>query len=177
MPNTEILVLNDRDELVKGSENGELCVRGTSLAVGYYNNPEKTKENFVQNPLNTAYEEKIYRTGDVVYYNEYGELVYVCRKDFQIKHMGHRIELGEIETAVSSLDAIDNCCCLYDDKKQKIVLFAESGNELLDKHFIADAIKELVPDYMIPNKVIRLEHFPYNLNGKIDRVVLKEKYL
>lgn len=177
MPNTEILVLNDQNEPVKGSENGELCVRGTSLAVGYYNNPEKTKENFVQNPLNTAYEEKIYRTGDVVYYNEYGELVYVCRKDFQIKHMGHRIELGEIETAVSSLDAIDNCCCLYDDKKQKIVLFAESGNELLDKHFIADAIKELVPDYMIPNKVIRLEHFPYNLNGKIDRVVLKEKYL
>lgn len=177
MPNTEILVLNDQNEPVRGTENGELCVRGSSLAVGYYNNPDKTRENFVQNPLNNAYEEKIYRTGDIVYYNEYGELVYVCRKDFQIKHMGHRIELGEIETAVSSLETVDSCCCLYDDRKQRIVLFVESADERLDKHFVADAIKEMVPDYMIPGKVIRLERFPYNLNGKIDRVVLKEKYL
>ena len=107
MKNTEILVLDEKDQLVLPSNVGaigELCVKGTSLAVGYYNNPEKTKAAFVQNPLNTKYDEIIYRTGDLVSYNEYGEIMYMGRKDYQIKHMGHRIELGEIETAVSPLE-------------------------------------------------------------------------
>ena len=91
MPNTDILVLNEENEPVTGEEPGELCVRGTSLSMGYYKNPEKTKEAFVQNPLNQAVPELIYRTGDVVKYNERGEIIYLSRKDFQIKHMGHRI--------------------------------------------------------------------------------------
>ena len=171
MANTDILVLNDKNELVTGDEVGELCVRGTSLSMGYYNNPEKTKEAFVQNPLNPYVPETIYRTGDLVKYNEYGEIVYLSRKDFQIKHMGHRIELGEIETAVSSLEEIALCCCLYDEKHQKIVLFIE---EELDKAYINEQISKLVPEYMLPNKVITLEKMPINANGKIDRVKLKE---
>lgn len=177
MKNTDIIVLREDDTPVEGEECGELCVRGTSLAVGYYNNEEKTKEAFVQNPLNRMYPEIIYRTGDIVHYNERGELIYVCRKDFQIKHMGHRIELGEIETAVSSLAEVDNCCCLYDDKRQKIVLFVESANTGIDKHYIADAVRQLIPDYMIPGKVVRVDRMPYNQNGKIDRGVLKKEYL
>lgn len=171
MANTDILVLNDKDELVKDDEIGELCVRGTSLSMGYYNNPEKTKEAFVQNPLNPAVPETIYRTGDLVKYNEYGEIVYLSRKDFQIKHMGHRIELGEIETAVSSLEEIALCCCLYDEKRQKIVLFIE---EELERAYINGQISGLVPEYMLPGKVICLEKMPINANGKIDRVKLKE---
>lgn len=171
MPNTDILVLNDKDELVKGEESGELCVRGTSLSMGYYKNPEKTKEAFVQNPLNQAVPELIYRTGDIVKYNERGEIIYLSRKDFQIKHMGHRIELGEIETAVSSLEEISLCCCLYDEKRQKIVLFIE---EELDKAYVNEKISRLVPEYMLPNKLIRVEKMPINANGKIDRVKLKE---
>ena len=171
MANTDILVLNDKDELVKDGEIGELCVRGTSLSMGYYNNLEKTKEAFVQNPLNPTVPETIYRTGDLVKYNEYGEIVYLSRKDFQIKHMGHRIELGEIETAVSSLEEIALCCCLYDEKHQKIVLFIE---EELEKAYINKQISGLVPEYMLPGKVICLEKMPINANGKIDRVKLKE---
>ena len=171
MANTDIIVLNDKNELVIGDEVGELCVRGTSLSMGYYNNPEKTQEAFVQNPLNPYVPETIYRTGDLVKYNEYGEIVYLSRKDFQIKHMGHRIELGEIETAVSSLKEIALCCCLYDEKHQKIVLFIE---EELDKAYINEQISKLVPEYMLPNKVITLEKMPINANGKIDRVRLKE---
>lgn len=171
MANTDILVLNEKDELVAGEEIGELCVRGTSLSMGYYNNPEKTREAFVQNPLNPFVPETIYRTGDLVKYNEYGEIIYLSRKDFQIKHMGHRIELGEIETAVSSLEEISLCCCLYDEKKQKIVLFLE---EELEKAYINGQISKLVPEYMLPNKVISLEKMPINANGKIDRVKLKE---
>ena len=85
--------------------------------------------------------------------------------------MGHRIELGEIETAVSSLEGVTVCCCLYDEKKSKIVLF-------LDKDMTKDEVKEglekLIPEYMIPGKVHFLETFPLNANGKIDRVKLKE---
>lgn len=171
MPNTDILVLNEKNEPVTGEEPGELCVRGTSLSMGYYKNPEKTREAFVQNPLNQAVPELIYRTGDVVKYNERGEIIYLSRKDFQIKHMGHRIELGEIETAVSSLPEISLNCCLYDERRQKIVLFIE---EELDKAYINEKISHLVPEYMLPNKVIRVDKMPINANGKIDRVKLKE---
>ncbi len=181
MANTDILVLNEKNEPVTGGETGELCVRGTSLSMGYYNNPEKTKEAFVQNPLNPHVPETIYRTGDLVKYNEYGEIIYLSRKDFQIKHMGHRIELGEIETAVSSLEEISLCCCLYDEKHQKIVLFIEEapdraalGQDVPDKAYINGRISKLVPEYMLPGKVVALEKMPINANGKIDRVKLKE---
>ena len=171
MKNTDILVLNDKNEQVTGDEVGELCVRGTSLSMGYYKNPEKTREAFVQNPLNTAVVELIYRTGDLVKYNEYGEIIYLARKDFQIKHMGHRIELGEIETAVSAIEEVTLCCCLYDDKRQRIVLFTDVD---LSKEYIISKIEKQVPEYMFPNRVVYMETMPINANGKIDRVKLKE---
>lgn len=173
--NTDILVLNEHNVLVEGNEIGELCIRGSGLAMGYYNNPEKTKEAFVQNPLNKAYPEIIYRTGDLVRYNEYGELMYVSRKDFQIKHMGHRIELGEIETAASNIKGIETCACIYDDEKGRIILFYV-GKKMEDKEVKA-ALKAKVPEYMIPNLVVNLGKLPYNANGKIDRKKLKEVYL
>lgn len=171
MKNTDILVLNDHNEKVSGDEVGELCVRGTSLALGYYNNPEKTQEAFIQNPLNQAFPEIIYRTGDLVKYNKYGELIYLSRKDFQIKHLGHRIELGEIETAVSSLDEISLCCCLYDEKQHRIVLFIDVN---LEKNYIRNRLESMIPNYMIPEKVVYVGTMPINANGKIDRVKLKE---
>lgn len=171
MSNTDILVLNDEDKLVTDDEVGELCVRGTSLAMGYYNNPEKTRSAFVQNPLNKAVPEIIYRTGDLVRYNEYREIIYISRKDFQIKHLGHRIEHGEIETAISSLEEVTLNCCLYDEKNQRIVLFVDAQ---VDRDYIKERIEKLVPEYMIPGKVIYLENMPINANGKIDRIKLKE---
>ncbi len=169
--NTDIIVLNENDQKVSDGEIGELCVRGTSLSFGYYNNPERTKEVFVQNPLNRQYPEVIYRTGDLVRYNEFGELVYCSRKDFQIKHRGHRIELGEIEKAVSSISHINSCCCLYDDNKKKLVLFYTGE---IEKEDIITLIKELLPDYMIPEIYRKLNEMPMNLNGKIDRTRLSE---
>ena len=172
MKNTEIMVLDDENHLVtEPGVVGELCVRGTGVATGYYKNPEKTAQAFVQNPLNDAYEEKIYRTGDLVEYNEYHELIYLSRKDFQIKHMGHRIELGEIETAVSSLEDITMNCCLYDEKHSKIVLFLDKD---MTKEEVNNRLTNMIPDYMLPGKVIFMENMPLNANGKIDRVALKE---
>ncbi|MGE6487382.1 amino acid adenylation domain-containing protein [Paenisporosarcina sp. NPDC076898] len=169
--NSDILILNEKNNLVEIEESGEICVRGTSLALGYYNNPEKTAEVFVQNPLNKHYPELIYRTGDIAKYNINGEVMYLSRKDFQIKHMGHRIELGEIETAINSLEEINLCCCVYDAVSSKIILFYEGQ---VDKNYIIKGSRLLLPKYMIPNKFIQITEMPLNNNGKIDRLKLKE---
>lgn len=168
----DLLLLDENDREVSEGEIGEICCRGPSVAYGYYNEPEKTREVFVQNPINTAYEEIIYRTGDLARYNEQHQLIYVSRKDSQIKHMGNRIELGEIETAVSSLDGVDQNCCLYDMAHSKIVLFY-SGTAETDA--VKQGIRQLVPEYMVPNRVIKMDVLPQNLNGKIDRATLKEQ--
>ena len=172
-PNTEILLLGEKDEPAGEGEPGEICIRGTSVTLGYYNNPEKTKESFVQNPLNTAYPEIIYRTGDIGKYNEHGELVFVSRKDYQIKHMGHRIELGEIEANVNMVEAIKICGCIYDNEKGKIALYYVGD---IASGELVKLLKEKLPRYMIPNFVEQLEEMPFTANGKINRVALKEKY-
>ena len=168
--NTDILVLNDNNELVALNEKGELCVRGSSLALGYYNNPEKTDAAFVQNPLNKLYRELIYRTGDIVHYNERGEIIYDGRRDSQIKHTGHRIELGEIETAVSTNPAIMSNCCMHESITDKLVLFYVGDIEEDD---LRKYLSNIVPEYMIPNIYHKLTQMPLNMNGKIDRVKLK----
>lgn len=173
--NKEVLVFNEKNQLTEPMEVGELCVRATGLALGYYNNENKTRDVFVQNPLHDFYEDKIYRTGDMVRYNERGELEFVSRKDFQIKHMGNRIELGEIEVAVNSLDNIASAACIYDDVKQKIVLFYTTINgEKLD---IINSLKHKLPKYMFPNVILKKNKLPYNFSDKIDRLKLKEQYL
>lgn len=170
--NMDVFLLNENDEKVEAmNEIGEVCVRGTGLSYGYYNNELRTQEAFVQNPLNPFYKETIYKTGDLAYINEFGEFVYAGRKDFQIKHMGQRIELGEIETAVSSIEGVEMNCCLYDTKRSRIVLFY-SGN--ISDEQIQQELKDMLPVYMIPNRRVYLEEMPMNLNGKIDRQRLKE---
>ncbi len=171
--NTEILLLGEDNKLVKDGEVGEICVRGTSLTLGYYHAFEKTGEAFVQNPLNDRYPELIYRTGDLGKRNERGELVFVSRKDYQIKHMGHRIELGEIEVNVNLMPDISMSCCIYDGEKGKIVLYYVGGTEPGE---LVGALKERLPRYMIPNKVEKIEKMPLTANGKIDRVTLRKKY-
>lgn len=172
--NTDVFILNG-DRLAKEGESGELCVRGRCLALGYYDQPEKTAEAFIQNPLNPHYPERIYKTGDIAKYNERGEIIFLARKDHQIKHMGHRIELGEIESAVHSIDAIDSGVCLYDEETQRILLFY-CGGEAATQAYILKKLRDKVPKYMFPNLMIKLEKMPQTLNGKIDRMALKEYY-
>ena len=169
--NTGILILNDNERPAETGEPGEICVRGSSLALGYYNNPERTAKGFVQNPLNPYYPEWIYRTGDSGYRNERGEIMLLGRKDFQIKHLGYRIELGEIEHAVLQLGAIRNCCVGYNHSKKEIVLFYESESELTPAS-IREHLAPLVPKYMFPTAFRRMEQMPRNPNGKIDRALL-----
>lgn len=166
--NSDVLILVDRQRLAKQGEQGELCVRGSSLALGYYNNPEKTATAFIQNPLQNHYPETIYCTGDIVYENERGEIMYVGRVDSQIKHNGYRIELGEIETAILATDMVKNCCVIYDFKNKKIVLYYQSDEELNLGAF-RRSVSVHIPRYMLPTEYHREEMLRQNGSGKIDR--------
>lgn len=172
-PNKEIILLNEENQVPPLGQQGEICVRGTSLTLGYYRNPEKTAEAFVQNPLNELYPEIIYRTGDIGRWNERGELEFLSRKDFQIKHMGHRIELGEIEVIVNMHQDVRNACCLFDGDQKKIVLFYAGS---VPKKDLTQYLKSKLPRYMIPNLVIQLEALPLTPNGKTDRKDLLSRY-
>lgn len=169
--NTGILILNDQDQLAKVDEPGEICVRGSSLALGYYNNPERTSRGFVQNPLNPHYPELVYRTGDSGYWNQRGEIMLLGRKDFQIKHQGYRIELGEIEHAALQIPSIRNCCVGYDHNQKEIVMFYECDKELASAS-IRGQLTPLLPKYMLPTRFCWMELMPRNPNGKIDRATL-----
>ena len=172
--NTDIIILNEFDELVKDNEEGELCVRGTSLAMGYYNNLEKTDEVFVQNPLNKSYPELIYRTGDIVSTNSLGEIIVKGRKDSLVKHLGYRIELGEIEhVIVNTLKMVKNACVFYQDLRKEITLIYESNIEISPAEF-RKQISTVLPKYMTPTVYVRLKEMPRNTNGKIDRLKLKK---
>ncbi len=172
--NTEILLIKEDNTLAAPGETGEICVRGTSVTLGYYNNPEKTAEAFVQNPLNKVYPEIIYKTGDLAKRNERGELVFLSRKDYQIKHMGHRIELGEIEAVVNLNNDIKICCCIFDDVKKKIVLYYLGD---IETNALLAELKTKLPRYMVPHSVIKIDAMPFTPNGKIDRNLLKKQYM
>jgi D-alanine--poly(phosphoribitol) ligase subunit 1 len=169
--NSDVLILNDQDKLAADGEIGELCVRGSSLALGYWNAPDKTAAAFVQNPLRPQYPERIYRTGDLVQRNSHGEILFLGRKDSQIKHQGYRIELGEIEAAASSLKGVRTACVLYNQPKQEITLFYEANTELSTRD-LREKMARSLPRYMLPAVFKWLPAMPMNANGKTDRPLL-----
>ena len=167
----DILILDENNQNVtEANKEGELCIRGTSLAMGYYNNPEKTAAAFVQNPLNHSYPEIIYRTGDLVFINSRGEIVFKGRKDSLIKHMGYRIELGEIEhVIINTLKLVKNGCVVYNHQRKEITLYYEAEQELTAADF-RKSIGNTLPKYMIPVVYHHLPELKRNTNGKIDRL-------
>lgn len=169
--NTEIVLLGDEDRVVAGGETGEICIRGSGLALGYWNDPAKTAGAFAQLPIQTHYPERMYRTGDLGHWNDRGELMFCGRRDSQIKHMGYRIELGEIEAAAGGLPGIQRVCVLYDPAKKAIILCYEGPSEL-DRAEVRRQLSTRLPSYMLPKSFRRTPNFPLNANGKIDRHAL-----
>ena len=151
-------------------EDGEIVIRSDQIALGYLADPERNAVTFVQKDGKTYL-----HSGDYGYLDEHGEIVFTSRKDFQIKHMGHRIELQEIELAFLSLPYVEACCCLLDERTDRIVLFVESSDaEADEKRVLLDGENLLAP-YMRPNRVILLPSLPLTPNGKVDRVALKNE--
>ena len=174
--NTGIILLDieENDEIISVNEvnrKGEICVFGTCLAEGYYNNPEKTKEAFVQNPLYIGRESKMYRTGDLGYYNENKDIVFVSRKDYQVKHGGKRIELGEIETAVMAVPEIKAACCVQRRSDDTLILYYTGD---IDKAGIQKAVGDKIPKYMIPGEYIQKDELPMLESGKLNRKLMDE---
>ena len=171
-PNEDVFLLSgDNERITAPGITGGITVRGTALALGYYRLPEKTAESFTPNPLNGAYPETVYRTGDLGYYNENGELMYAGRADNQIKYMGHRIELEEIERAMGALEGVERCVCVFDGKKEKLRGYYV-GN--VDKTTLTARMRETMPSFMIPGSLRQVPSLPLNKNGKVDRKALSQ---
>jgi len=158
---------NTRIDLI----DGEICVSGTCLSPGYYNAPEKTAAAFVPNPLRSGVTETMYRTGDLGRYNDRGEMMFVGRRDSQIKRHGYRIELGEVESAVCALEAVDEGCCVYDGTRI-VCFFAGSGEDRQMRR----ALMARLPKYMLPDVFIRRDALPKTGNGKLDRARLSREW-
>lgn len=174
--NTAVLVLAEDGSEVAPGEVGEICIRGSSLAAGYWRDAERTGAAFAAIPTHDGYPERIYRTGDLGTWNDRGELMFAGRLDSQIKHLGYRIELGEIETAAASLPDIHHACVLYDASAEKIALLYVADEDLSRGH-LRRQLSALVPDYMLPRIAKRLPAFPLNANGKVDRNALAKEHL
>ncbi|MCD8381606.1 MAG: amino acid adenylation domain-containing protein [Clostridiales bacterium] len=171
--NEGVFLLDETDrEVTAPGQNGELCIRGSCLALGYYRAPEQTAAHFTVNPLRPAFPERIYRTGDLAHWNERGELCFAGRRDFQIKHMGHRIELEEIERAMDGIPGVERACCVFDSRRGRLLGFYTGS---LDKKELHHAMSEGLPRFMVPGVLTRLEALPLTKNGKIDRKALLER--
>lgn len=168
-PNTGIILLDENNREIPLTDTvtaGEICVFGTCLAAGYYNAPDKTAEVFVQNPTVTGYPSLMYRTGDLARYDGEGNLVFISRKDFQIKHGGRRIELGEIETAFQAVEGVKAVCCVQDRREDKLVLYYIGE---IEENKISLTVRDRLPKYMIPAEYCKLDGLPLLPNGKLDR--------
>ena len=169
--NSRVMLLDENLHTITNTNQvGEICVAGTCLALGYWNDVERTRQVFVQNPSFPYYQSLMYKTGDMGYYDANGNIVFAARKDYQIKHMGHRIELGEIEASLNAIPFITIACCLYNKKAEKIVCFYQSEKEC--KKEIVMMLSKKLPKFMWPNVYVHFDEMPMNKNGKIDRAAL-----
>lgn len=166
-----VLVGEDGREVTKPDAQGEIVVRGPSLALGYIGAPEATAKAFTQNPLDALHPERVYRTGDMAYRTPDGRMFFCGRKDNQIKLQGHRIELEEIDAAFEKVPGVMRCRCAFDAAKKRLRVFYEGPVE--EPELIAYA-RENLPAYMKPASVNRVDEMPLTKNGKVDRPKLLE---
>lgn len=170
----EFCLINKGDEKVDGY--GELCLSGSQVFKGYWNNPEKTAERFVTFPGD---EKNWYKTGDIVNYKD-GNIFFISRKDFMVKIRGNYVELEEINLAVQEFSNREKVYTLPHPMSDGIAtnlycFLPKDGRKNFDKITIFTQLKKKFPDFMIPKDFIFIDKFPLNSNGKIDRKQLIQK--
>ncbi len=173
MNGVHAIITDEARNILAAGSKGELCISGDQLTAGYWNNPEKNKESFFELELDGV-TERFYKTGDLCYMDEAGDIMYSGRLDFQVKIQGYRIELGEIEhharICVNGRNAIA-VAFQNSTGNTEIALFVEG--DLENPVLLTDYLKSKMPYYMVPTKIIRQDNFPLNTNGKVDRNKLK----
>lgn len=169
--NYRVFLIDEHGNEPAVGEQGEICVCGPILALGYYNDKERTDAAFTLNPLNKAYPERMYRTGDYGRLDEDGILHFCGRMDRQIKHMGHRVELDEVEHAANVVEGVAESCVIYNKSKEVLILFYAGD---CDRRSLALALRDELPGFMVPRKIKKLEQLPKLPNGKYDMKKLEE---
>lgn len=166
--NTKLYVLDEHLQMLPIGAAGELCVAGNLVGIGYLNRPELTAERFVDNPFGSG---KLYHTGDLVYWNEKGEIEYLGRMDFQVKLRGQRIELGEIERSMTSIEGLQEAVAAVQNlgtESATLVAYYTGIREFAADE-LSTALEKRLPHYMIPQVYMRMEVFPKTTSGKTDR--------
>ncbi len=172
LSNTSIYVLDESMTPCPIGVPGELYIGGEGLARGYQGRGGMTAERFVPNPYGEA-GSRLYRTGDVVRWTPEGELEFVGRMDHQVKVRGYRIELGEIESALREVAGVrDALAQVREEGGRKQLLAYITGDSLPPAAQVREALRQRLPDYMVPSMVVELDEFPLTPNGKIDRSAL-----
>ncbi len=176
--NVKIIILDDNGRpIYEKDKTGEICIGGLGVSPGYWNNPELTKEKFIQNPEHSYYRDIFYRSGDLGYLSSGDGLLYlVGRKDHQFKHLGQRIEPGDVENALLKAEFVETCSVQYDAENSEIVAFFSASAPVASgelRRHLASAL----PNYMIPRRYVQLETFPLTANKKIDRKMLWASYV
>ncbi|MDB2555972.1 amino acid adenylation domain-containing protein [Flavobacteriaceae bacterium] len=183
LTNYQIYIVNEDDNLVPEGVYGELLIGGTGVSKGYLNAIQLTNEKFPNNFFDEEKDNKLYRTGDVGKWNSKGEILLKGRKDNQIILRGYRIELNEIKTILEEYSNIRSFELIFADsensEEQQIVLFIIPKDSTYDELHLRKFLKLHLPSFMIPSRIFKLEKFPINRNGKIDKNALlkfKEDY-
>lgn len=169
--NYRVFLIDEHGNEPAVGEQGEICVCGPILALGYYNDQKRTEAAFTLNPINKAYPERMYRTGDYGRLDEDGILHFCGRMDRQIKHMGHRVELDEVEHAANVVEGVAESCVIYNKAKEVLILFYTGD---CDRRSLALALRDELPGFMVPRKIKKLEQLPKLPNGKYDMKKLEE---
>lgn len=178
LPADETFRISEDSHTVKQSaemeilrHKGEICIGGIGLSSGYYKDEERTKEKFVNYQLTDGRSILLYKTGDIGYFGEAGELYFAGRGDNQIKHRGYRIELEEIEACGGAFEGVDRGCCIYNPEKEVITFFYEGRTE---EAKVKENFRNKLASYMVPGKVVKLDKLPLMAGGKIDRKALSK---
>lgn len=174
--NTTVYILSKELELCPLGVPGQLYISGDGVAKGYHNKPELTSEKFVIDPFDKSGDKKMYGTGDLVKYLPDGNIEFIGRVDDQVKIRGYRIELGEIEAMLQQLEMVSQAVVLAKDDQQgsKRLVGYVVPKYSFDKEEILAALKEKLPEYMVPAVLIHLERLPLTANGKVDRKALPD---
>ncbi|WP_429384598.1 amino acid adenylation domain-containing protein [Mucilaginibacter sp. UYCu711] len=172
--NTRVYVLSKELALCPIGVSGQLYIGGQGVSRGYVNNSDLTYEKFIPNPYLQADSPVLYSTGDLVSYQADGNIVFIGRVDDQVKIRGYRVEPGELERAIVQSGHVAQAVVLTVDDKQGNKQLASYiiPTDTFKRETLLTYLKTVLPDYMVPSKLIELTSFPLMTNGKIDKKVL-----